>query len=206
MVRLIAHSSLKTILFDAEFQFQNGAIDSIPAAWNHTLSNRFNSKMVRLIGKIPCIQSANHTQFQFQNGAIDSEYRDTLIKVFLPFQFQNGAIDSTSDRFVDANNMSFNSKMVRLIARRSSSSTSILACFNSKMVRLIGVKIKWSVCLLFCFNSKMVRLIARPEAYRELCYELFQFQNGAIDRNFVIKLIKPLKCFNSKMVRLIVSC
>ncbi len=96
------------------------------------------------------------------------------------FQFQNGTIKRLSFTFAIVFYHRFNSKMVRLKAKKNPN------------LQFEG----------FCFNSKMVRLKV-IETHKQ-CEQLllFQFQNGTIKRYGRLAMNILLVCFNSKMVRL----
>ena len=120
------------------FQFQTGAIKSFLSAPAGIGILCFNSKLVRL--KVCGISpSAAQQKFQFQTGAIK--------------RCRGG--DSTGD-----DEISFNSKLVRLKGLNLANYATGLPSFNSKLVRL----------------KENIRLRDRRDFIR------FQFQTGAIKR------------------------
>ena len=120
LVRLVAYGDTVTITFE-KFQFQIGAIGSF---WKELIFHRnigFNSRLVRLVVLRPLGCQVQKTKFQFQIGAIGSN-SETNSKTFdLLFQFPIGAFGSIVSISVCKSYASFNSRLVRLVDKESSS-------------------------------------------------------------------------------------
>jgi len=187
---------------EQKFQFQNGAIERPRRTQSHRQKTGFNSKMVRLRGKVQA-EELRGQLFQFQNGAIESCFLALWRNFLFKFQFQNGAIERAiravkdnsvvmvsipkwcdwESSFINLNTHSLTVSIPKWCDWELRALVQIFQNhgFNSKMVRLrakTGLTVRTS---FFCFNSKMVRLRAK----RGNCYPFsfgFQFQNGAIER------------------------
>ena len=181
--------------------------------------------MVRLIVAFSFAIIRNALWFQFQNGSINSVKCWMCAFVESWFQFQNGSINSEFEVRMMLRFLRFNSKMVRLIARRRRRASSCLHRFNSKMVRLIDSALaRAHVHPVFQFQNGSINsqlLLAYIVLRLEFQFQngsinrgefedgkrliiVFQFQNGSINRPRSWKPPSRFCGFNSKMVRLIV--
>ena len=140
------------------FQFQNGAIASNSVKTSSQVTQRFNSKMVRLQGARSLSVAKPVGVFQFQNGAIARQgFKPNTIRK-CPFQFQNGAIASRWICVFQA----------------------IQKCFNSKMVRLQVCLIRSKIMGVNMFQFQNGAIARNKLSMINKVTLMFQFQNGAI--------------------------
>ena len=97
-------------------------------------------------------------RFQFQNGAIKRNRHLSKEQLSQVFQFQNGAIKSLQKAFT------------RPMGRKFQFQNGAIKRANHLFIATRHI----------CFNSKMVRLRVFKAIQRCLCFDMFQFQNGAI--------------------------
>jgi len=164
---------------------------------------RFNSKMVRLrvARNAPALTKRSRVSIP---KWCDWEQRGQPPEMGWTrrFQFQNGAIESASVFISSSLIVGFNSKMVRLRAKRR-------CCFSSSYLFQFqngAIESHFYHTVLVdpagSFNSKMVRLRVLTSRTGIINWKTFQFQNGAIESIGGFNRWYLFPSFNSKMVRL----
>ena len=123
-------------------------------------------------------------EFRFKNGAIPTDSSLSPSKQAVTLQFQNGAIPRLAQIAHRQEPICFNSKMVRFQGPYSAGDERNSPYFNSKMVRFQEQQARKGVLIKYVPIPKWCDSKVKHSFFRNL-FSVFQFQNGAIPRNFL---------------------